>query len=174
MSKEYNQMHEKLVKSKQDFTGMIAYSIYKAEKRDAIRKGIDINEFTKLKLQTNEVKKYKKEAEELVNIFLQAAADEEIKKIKDQLITEVVRITVKGLPTDPWYKRLKNWHNNGAAGVVGNFWTGAIVAIFVWVLADTTTWQKSQDSAKEKIQNIVTPSPVSGDTHSVFNKKKIE
>ncbi|AYM88452.1 hypothetical protein [Pseudoalteromonas agarivorans] len=165
MSKEYNQMHEKLVKNKQDFAGMIAYSIYKAEKRDAIRKGRNVDEFTKLKLQTNEVNKYKKEAEDLVNIFLQAAADEEINRIKEQLIKEVGKITVKGLPTDPWYKRLKNWHNNGAAGVVGNFWTGAIVAIFVWFLAEPNTWKKAEDSAKETLQNIISPSPEIGDAN---------
>ena len=105
MAKSYNQMHEKLVKNKNDFSGMIAYSIYKTEKRDAIRKGRNISEFTKLKLQPNEFKKYKKEAEDLVNIFLQAAADDEIDRIKEQLSKEIVKISVKELPADPWYKK---------------------------------------------------------------------
>lgn len=163
MSKAYNQMHEKLVKNKQDFSGMIAYSIYKAEKRDAIRRGRNVEEFTQLKLQPNEVNKYKKEAEDLVNIFLQAAADEEINRIKEQLIKEVGKITVKGLPSDSFYKKLKCWHNNGAAGVVGNFWTGAIVAIFVWLLADQATWEKAKESAKQAVSNIVAPSKAQSD-----------
>ncbi|WP_165662356.1 hypothetical protein [Oceanimonas sp. MB9] len=165
MSKAYNQMHEKLVKNKQDFAGMIAYSIYKAEKRDAIRRGRNVEEFTKLKLQPNEVNKYKKEAEELVNIFLQTAADEEINKVKEQLIKEVGKITVKGLPSDPLYKKFKSWHNNGAAGVVGNFWTGAIVAIFVWLFADPATWEKAQESAKQAVTNIVAHPTVQSDAN---------
>lgn len=155
MAKSYNQMHEKLVKNKNDFSGMIAYSIYKTEKRDAIRKGRNISEFTQLKLQPNEVKKYKKEAEDLVNIFLQAAADDEIDRIKEQLSKEIVKISVKELPADPWYKKLFRWHNSGASGVVGNFWTGVIIAVFVWFMAEQGAWDSAVDSATSALSNLV-------------------
>jgi len=165
MSKTYNQMHEKLVKNKNDFAGMIAYSIYKTEKREAIKKGRDVEEFTRLKLQTNEVQKYKKEAEDLVNIFLQAAADDEIKRVKDQLTKEIGRITLQGLPSDPWYKKLRSWHNGGAAGVIGNFWTGVIIAAFVWLLADPDSWRNAKDSAQQTIKNIVVEETVVDDAN---------
>ena len=155
MSKTYNQMHEKLVKSKQDFTGMIAYSIYKTEKRDAIKNGINVDEFTRLKLRPNEVKKYKSEAEGLVNLFLQAAADDEIKRVKEQLTKEINQITIKGLPKEPWYKKLACWHNSGAAGVIGNFWTGVIVAVFVWVMADQGAWESAKESAETAVFKVI-------------------
>ncbi|MDS1774059.1 hypothetical protein QX226_22360 [Vibrio vulnificus] len=155
MSKNYNQMHEKLVKNKQDFAGMIAYSIYKTEKRDAIRKGFNVDEFTKIKLTPNEVRKYKKEAEDLVNLLLQASADEEIKRIKEQLAKEINQITIKGLPKEPFYKKLLAWHNGGAAGVIGNFWTGVIVAVFVWFMADQAAWTSAKDSAENAVKNLI-------------------
>ncbi|MCP1497109.1 hypothetical protein J2Y86_001816 [Pseudomonas migulae] len=100
MSDQYNQMHEKLVKTSEDFTGMIAYSIYKAEKREAIKNGLNIVEFTKLKLQSNEIGKYKREADGLVNLFLQAAADEKIKGIKAELARKINKLTLDSLPKD--------------------------------------------------------------------------
>ncbi|MBF7143270.1 MULTISPECIES: hypothetical protein [Pseudomonas] len=58
------------MKNEKDFVGMIAYSIYKSEKRQAIKAGRSMTEFTQLKIQANEIKKYKAEAESLANIFL--------------------------------------------------------------------------------------------------------
>ncbi|WP_375320615.1 hypothetical protein [Aliivibrio logei] len=159
MSNNYNKMHEKLVKNENDFVGMIAYSIYKKEKREAVRQGdVDIEQFMKIKLQTSEIKKYRKEATELTNYFLQSAADDEIKKIKEQLVKGINSLTVKDLPSDGHWTKLKNWHHSGAAGVIGNFWTGVIVAIFVWLLADPTSWENAKDSANEKASSFISQS----------------
>lgn len=152
MSDQYNQMHEKLVKTSEDFTGMIAYSIYKAEKREAIKNGLNIVEFTKLKLQSNEIGKYKREAEGLVNLFLQAAADEKINGIKAELAAKINKLTLDSLPKDPMYKGLFRWHNSGSAGVVGNFWTAVIVAAFVWVFADSSSWNAAKENAINSVK----------------------
>lgn len=147
MSDQYNQMHEKLVKTSEDFTGMIAYSIYKAEKREAIKNGLNIVEFTKIKLQSNEIGKYKREADGLINLFLQAAADEKIKGIKAELAGKINKLTLDSLPKDPIYKGFFRWHNSGSAGVVGNFWTAVIVAVFVWIFADSSSWNTAKENA---------------------------
>ncbi|VVN37097.1 hypothetical protein PS662_05229 [Pseudomonas fluorescens] len=152
MGDQYNQMHERLVKTSEDFTGMIAYSIYKAEKREAIKNGLNIVEFTKLKLQSNEIGKYKREAEGLVNLFLQAAADEKINGVKAELAGQINRLTLDSLPKDPMYKGFFKWHNSGSAGVVGNFWTAVIVAVFVWVFADSSSWNTAKDNAISSVK----------------------
>lgn len=147
MTKDYNKIHEKLVSSKNDFTGMIAYSIYKKEKKDAIKNGLDIEEFIKLKAQRNEIKKYKKEAEDLVNIFLETAADKAIEKVKDELTKKITKLTIEDFPSESSYKRLLAWHNNGAAGIVGNFWTGVVIAVFIWIMAEQGAWTNAKESA---------------------------
>lgn len=162
MSNQYNQMHEKLVKNGKDFVGMIAYSIYKSEKREAIRNGVDIAEFTKLKSQPNEIKKYKAEAESLANIFLQAAADVKLKAVQSQLAEQINKLTVDSLPKEPAYKGFVRWHTSGVAGVVGNFWTAVLVAIFVWMFADQASWDKAKSNAvhaaSSALSKIQTPS----------------
>jgi hypothetical protein len=155
MSKEYNKMYEKLVSNANDFSGMIAYAIYKNEKRTAIKNGRDISEFVRLKLQPNEVRKFKTDADELINRMLQAAADEELNKVKDELGKKIAAITFNDLPKDSKSKSLIKWHNNGAAGIVGNFWTGAIVAISVWLLSDPAVWQQAKDSAYKTAAKLV-------------------
>lgn len=147
MISKYNQMHEKLVKNEKDFVGMIAYSIYKSEKRQAIKAGLNMTEFTKLKIQSNEIKKYKSEAESLANIFLQAAADDKLKNVQGRLAEQISKITLNELPKEHWRKGLWRWHTSGAAGVVGNFWTAVVVAIFVWMFADQASWDKAKNNA---------------------------
>jgi hypothetical protein len=160
-------MHEKLVKNAKDFVGMIAYSIYKSEKREAIRNGVDIASFIKLKSQPNEIKKYKAEAEDLANIFLQSAADFRLKSVQTQLAEQINKLTLNNLPKEPAYKGILRWHTSGAAGVIGNFWTAVIVAIFVWMFADQASWDKAKsnavDAATATITKIQSPSP-SGST----------
>lgn len=149
-------MYEKLVSNSNDFSGMIAYAIYKNEKRTATKNGRNIDEFVNLKIQPNEVRKYKSEADELINRMLQAAADEELNKVKAELGKKIAAITFNDLPKDPNIKSFIKWHNNGAAGIVGNFWTGAIVALFVWLLSDPAVWQQAKHSAYEAAAKLVT------------------
>ena len=150
MSKQYNVMHEKLVKSNKDFSGMIAYAIYKAEKRDAIKSGIEVSNFTQIALQPKAIKKYKKEAEDLVNLLLQAAADEKITKVKEELASKITKLTVESLPKDAWYKPVIKWHNSGTTGVVGNFWTAVILAFFVFLFSDANSWDAAKSNAQLK------------------------
>lgn len=156
MSKNYNQIYEKLVSHENDFSGMIAYAIYKGEKRIAIQKKRDLSEFVNLKTQPNEIKKYKIEADDLINRLLQAAADEELKKVKDELTKKISYITFNDLPKDSKIRSLVKWHNIGAAGIVGNFWTGVLIAIFVWFLSDPVVWQQAKDSAYDAAAKIIT------------------
>lgn len=155
MSKGYNQIYEKLVSNENDFSGMIAYAIYKREKRFAIKNNRDISEFVNLKSQKNELKRYTAEADDLINRLLQAAADEELKKVKDELTKKISAITFDDLPKDSGVKSLLKWHNSGAAGVVGNFWTGVLVAIFVWLWSDPVVWQQAKDSAYEAAAKMI-------------------
>jgi hypothetical protein len=140
-------MHEKLVKNEKDFVGMIAYSIYKSEKRQAIKAGRSMTEFTQLKIQANEIKKYKAEAERLANIFLQAAADDKLKNVQGRLADQISKITLNELPSEHWSKGVWRWHTSGGAGVVGNFWTAVIVAMFVWAFADQSSWDRAKNNA---------------------------
>ena len=152
MSNQYNQMHEKLVKHKKDFVGMIAYSIYKTEKREAVKGGLDIAAFTKIKSQPNEIKKYRAEAVGLATLFLQAAADDKLKVVQDRLASQISNLTLEALPKEPLRKSLMKWHSSGSAGIVGNFWTAVIVAIFVWAFADQSAWNNAKDSAMKTAQ----------------------
>ncbi|WP_152564684.1 hypothetical protein [Aeromonas veronii] len=162
MPSEYNKMHEKLVKNNKDFVGMIAYSIYKAEKREAIRHGRSIKEFTELKNQRNEIMRYKHDAEELANIFLQTAADDEIKKIKGELADKIHNMTLDDLPKDSALVRFKKWHHNGAAGIIGNFWTAVIVAMFVYAFSDAGIWEKAKETAVSKFTTSTSTAPIQG------------
>ncbi|RKJ84387.1 hypothetical protein D6R50_22255 [Aeromonas veronii] len=157
MPPEYNKMHEKLVKNDRDLVGMIAYSIYKVEKRKAICSGLDINGFTKLKTQPHEIASYKQKAEALANLFLQTAADDEIKKIKNELAAKINNIAMEDLPKDSTWKRFTKWHHSGASGVIGNFWTAVIVATFVYFFSDAGMWEKAKETAVSKFM-MSTPS----------------
>ncbi|MGL5486669.1 MAG: hypothetical protein ACRDC6_10310 [Shewanella sp.] len=156
-------MHEKLVKNDRDLVGMIAYSIYKVEKRKAICNGLDINEFTKLKSQSHELASYKQKAEMLANLFLQTAADDEIKKIKNELAAKINNIAMEDLPKDSTWKRLTKWHHSGAAGVIGNFWTAVIVAMFVYMFSDAGLWEKAKETAVSKFMTSTHQAPPDGE-----------
>lgn len=164
MSKEYNQIYEKLVTAENDFVGMIAYAIYKREKRNATRKQLNIDEFLRIKSQPNEIKKYKREAEELVNMLLQAATDEELSRVRTALAKKITAMAIEDLPDEPLHSSLLRWHNAGAAGIIGNFWTGAIVAVFVWFLSDHQAWQQAKESAYKAAAAVILASPSSPQT----------
>ncbi|WP_024953383.1 hypothetical protein [Cobetia crustatorum] len=155
MTQKYNKIHEKLVINENDFEGMIAYSIYKKEKRDAIKKGFDVDEFTRLKLQANEIKKYKKEANELINIFLQTAIDEKIVSIRSQAFESFEKIAQAEMASKPIWKKFTRWHNNGAAGMFGNLWTAIIIALFVFIMSDPDDWKRTKDNAVDNTFSVV-------------------
>lgn len=165
MSKDYNQMYEKLVTSDLDFSGMIAYALYKREKRIATKNQRNIDEFVKLKIQPNEIRKYKTDADNLINLFLQAAADEELQKVKNELTKKISAITFNDLPKNSKLKSMLTWHNNGAAGIVGNFWTGVVVAIFVWILSDPEAWQRAKQSAYQEAAELVAVPDITPNNH---------
>jgi hypothetical protein len=146
VSKEYNQVYEKLVKDQNDFTGMIAYCIYKHEKRLWILKGEDAEQFVKLKLQPHEIIKYNTQADSLLTIAYQANADEEIERIQQSLAQEMINLAKK-TKSEGNISRLLSWHNSGASGIVGNFYTGAVAAIAVWFLSSPEAWSHAVNSA---------------------------
>lgn len=155
MSNKYNQMHEKLVKHKKDFVGMIAYSIYKTEKREAVKRGMDIGAFTSIKIQPHEIKKYRDEADGLATLFLQTAADEKLKGVQSRLADQINNLTLDSLPKNGVFKNLWKWHASGSAGIVGNFWTAVFVAVFVWAFSDPSIWSEAKDSALKTIASRV-------------------
>ncbi|EGR4363181.1 hypothetical protein FXE65_03240 [Vibrio cholerae] len=150
MSKQYNQVFEKLVKNQNDYTGMIAYCIYKDEKRKWMQQGNDAEEFVRLKLMRHELNKYKKSADELLTKVFQANADEEAEKIKNMLSKEMVNVARNSLS-----KRKRDtfieWHHGGIGGVFGNFYTAAIVAFLVSLFASPDSWNAALISAKETV-----------------------
>ncbi|PMM40013.1 hypothetical protein [Vibrio splendidus] len=154
MNKQYNQVFEKLVKNQSDYTGMIAYCIYKNEKRKWMQQGNDAEEFVRLKLMRHELKKYEKSADELLTKVFQANADEEAEKIKNMLSKEMVNVARNSVN-----KRKKDtflaWHHGGVGGVLGNFYTAAIVALFVSVFASPDSWEAALASAKVTVRSWV-------------------
>ena len=153
LSKKYNQVYEKLVKSQNDYTGMIAYCIYKNEKRKWISEGHDADEFVKLKLMTHELAKYKKAADSLLSTAYQANADVEVDKIKKSLANEMITIATHSLDNSK-ASRFKNWHHSGAAGVFGNFYSGLIIAVLVWIFSSPESWRNALASAKSAVINF--------------------
>ncbi|KAA1159523.1 MULTISPECIES: hypothetical protein [Pseudoalteromonas] len=154
MSNQYNKVYEKLVKSQNDYTGMIAYCIYKDEKRKWIQEGHKAEEFVRLKLMKHELKKYEKSADELLTKVFQANADEEADKIQKLLSQEMVAVARKSMNKSRGAK-FWSWHNSGAAGVFGNFYTGAVVAILVWILSTPEAWASAIYSAKETVMRFI-------------------
>ncbi|HDS1735205.1 hypothetical protein [Pseudomonas sp. BP8] len=159
MSEKYNQMHEKLVRNKKDFVGMIAYSIYKTEKREAVKGGMDISAFTRIKSQQHEIKKYRAEADGLATLFLHATADEKLKGVQSRLADQINNLTLDSLPKSGMFKRLWKWHASGSAGIIGNFWTAVFVAVFVWAFSDPSIWGEAKDSALKTIASRVNGQP---------------
>lgn len=152
MNKEYNQVYEKLVKHQNDYTGMIAYCIYKDEKRKWIRQGHGADEFVRLKLMRHELKKYEKAADELLTKVFQVNADEEVEKIKSKLSQEMVNVARDSINKNK-KDRLKSWHHSGVGGVFGNFYTGGIVALLVWIFSSPEAWASAITSAKLTVSN---------------------
>jgi hypothetical protein len=152
VNKKYNQVYEKLVKHKNDYTGMIAYCIYKDEKRKWIRQGEDADEFVRLKLMKHELNKYEKAADELLTKVFQANADVEAEKIKNKLSQEMVNVARDSINKNK-KGRLKAWHHSGVGGVFGNFYTGAIVALLVWIFSSPEAWASAISSAKLTVSN---------------------
>ena len=146
LSKQYNQIYEKLVANQKDYTGMVAYCIYKNEKRKWLRDGNESSEFVKLKLMAHEIAKYRKAADELLTLAYQANAEEEVEKIKKTLATELIGTATKSLGTAKG-SRFWPWHNSGASGVFGNFYTGLVVAAFVWIFSSKEVWLDALKSA---------------------------
>lgn len=147
MSKKYNQVYEKLVKNKNDYTGMIAYCIYKDEKRKWIQQGENAEQFVKLKLQSHELQNYKTQADALLTKAYQANADEEIESIKLSLSQAIIESAKASLSSKGATTHWLPWHKNVATGILGNFWTGVIAASFVWALSSPETWKNAVDSA---------------------------
>ena len=109
--------------------------------------GVDIATFTQIKSQSNEIKKYRDEADGLANLFLQTAADGRLKGVQSRLAEQINSLTLDSLPKEHMFKSFRKWHASGFAGIVGNFWTAVIVAIFVWAFSDPSTWSEAKDSA---------------------------
>ncbi len=152
VSKQYNQVYEKLVKHENDYTGMIAYCIYKDEKRKWIRQGEDADKFVQLKLMKHELNKYEKAADELLTKVFQANADEEAEKIKNKLSQEMINVARDSINKNK-KDRLKSWHHSGVGGVFGNFYTGVIVALLVWIFSSPEAWASAISSAKLTVSN---------------------
>lgn len=168
MTKNYNQIYEKLVKNKVDFVGMIAYSIYKHEKIAKIKNGENISEFIRLKSDKKEIERYRKESEELFNIFIQFSIDENIKNVKNNLVTEINSITLKNLPKNTPCEIFINWHNSGASGIVGNLWTAIITVIFVWLFSSQKTWENTKENAVNNLTDLIKNEKIS-DQKNILN-----
>lgn len=148
-----NRIYSKLVTSQKDFVGMIAYAIYKREKIKLAEAGGDVNAFVKVKNNTAELKRYKKEAEELMEGLLQLTIQEQKKNIEKQISDDLASF-MAGKRKDRW-SRFFSWHNSGAGGLVGNVYTVIVSVVLVYIFSSDTGWASAKTSAIEAFKKLL-------------------
>lgn len=94
--REYNYIYEKLVSDSSDFTGMVAYALYKKEKIDYLKKlkekngNISDDDVSNFHIASDvRLESYTKEAVSLTTDFVNDLIDRKVKMSKE-LITEIV------------------------------------------------------------------------------------
>lgn len=148
-----NRIYSKLVTSQKDFIGMIAYAIYKKEKIKRAEAGEDVKAFVKVKNNSAELKRYKKEAEELMAGLLQLTIQEQTKNIEKQISDDLASF-MAGKRKGKW-SRFFSWHNSGAGGLVGNIYTVLVSVILVYIFSSSDGWNSAKLSAIDAFKKLL-------------------
>ncbi|MGK3142627.1 hypothetical protein [Pantoea sp. C2G6] len=144
-----HKIYSKLVKTKNDYVGMIAYSIYKRDKLAKVKKGEDVSTFVVLKESSVELKRYREEAQEVFNNALKVIVEEKITEREEEIKNNI--LLLGGVKRS----RFWIWHNSGAAGVIGNIYTFLISALIVYIFSSNAGWKAATDSALSFFKSIL-------------------
>ncbi|HCM0916353.1 hypothetical protein EA004_19435 [Vibrio anguillarum] len=160
---KYNVVYEKLVKNNKDIVGLLAYCLYKQSKQQFIREfekqnkrrptdpelanHVNCSEIPKLPM-------YHEEATRSVALLLSQAAaekEEELEKhFKERLWLFINKHEPEGFFERQWHN-LKGLLYGGVGGVFGNFFTTALLVLFLFWAASTETRDGFFSSAKENL-----------------------
>lgn len=130
--KNYNFIYSELVQDQYDFIGKIAYSIYKEDKINYINSfkeknnrepnSEDLGQFIMISSQPNNIDRYRLEAENLLQMFLEhtlsEAIEENTEKVKDNYALIVRNEVEKLKPAGFW---LGIWQNIVSSIVITAF-----------------------------------------------------
>ncbi|MDP1772898.1 MAG: hypothetical protein Q8L15_11495 [Methylobacter sp.] len=148
----YNYIYDKLVEDKNDILGIIAYSIYKRQKIEYLKKfkeennreatQSEINSFKELSNSDTQLEFYRTQAVHLANAFLEEALSEHI-EAKEQEFSIRVHAELSGIKNKFW--------NGVAQSLVGSILFVLFVGIIVFF-----SWSLNQGvgNAIESIFNI--------------------
>lgn len=142
--KSYNFIYSKLVQDQYDFIGKIAYSIYKEDKINYINTIKDKNNrepndnelesFIMISSQDSYIERYRLEAENLLQIFLEhtlsEAIEENIEKVKDNYAITIRNEVNKIKPAGFWIGVLQ--------GIVSSIVITAFFALLLLIINFTT------------------------------------
>ncbi|HDY7722443.1 TPA: hypothetical protein RQK05_004509 [Vibrio vulnificus] len=162
-SPKYNVVYEQLVKSDRDIVGLLAYCLYKKSKQQFIRQfeikngrrptdqelanHVNCSEIPTLQM-------YEDEATRIVKDLLSQAAaekEEELEKhFKDRLWLFINKHEPEGFVERQWHN-IKGLIYGGVGGVFGNFFTTALLILFLFWTASTETKDSFFTSAKENL-----------------------
>lgn len=148
--REYNYIYEKLVKDSTDFTGMVAYGLYKKEKILYLKKLQDKNgKITDDNVRNYHIsseirlENYEKDAVIMINDFISDVVDRKVKMSKE-LITDIVE--KKAGPSG-----MKNW----ARVITQNIAAAFIYSVAIYLLLIFIWFKNSgnENNVRDKILN---------------------
>lgn len=125
----YNLTFDKLVKSKTDIVGMLAYSIYKSELQAHIKAGNSKESFMEVNCNRRGWNRYKKSAEDLAAAFSAEVIDDHIAVIGNSLASKVAEVAQSSIKPEGFSDRFWRWHNSGLAGFVPTFWKIVLISL---------------------------------------------
>ncbi|MEB6537197.1 hypothetical protein MXM51_22060 [Pantoea stewartii] len=144
-----HKIYTRLVKSKSDYVGMIAYSIYKREKLAKINKKQDVASFVALKQNNTELNRYREEAESIFSNALEILVKEKLEE-RNEHIKNNIHLLV-GVKENKFLK----WHNSGAAGIFGNIYTFILSAVIVYIFSSKEGWKAAAESAHVFFKSVL-------------------
>ncbi|HGE8239087.1 hypothetical protein ACTG2S_13000 [Aeromonas sp. 82P] len=162
-SPKYNVVYERLVNNNKDIIGLLAYCLYKQSKQLFIREfeknngkrptdselanHVVCSEIPKLSM-------YREEATRSVSLLLSQAAAEKEEELeehfKERLWLFINKHEPEGFLERQWCN-LKGLIYGGVGGVFGNFFTTALLVLFLFWAASTETRDGFFNSAKENL-----------------------
>jgi hypothetical protein len=160
---EHNVVYQKLVKNDEDIVGQLAYCLYKQSKQQylkafesrnnrrptdvEVRNHVDCAELPALVM-------YKEKATRMVEVLLAQAAQEKQEELeehfKHRLWLFISRHKHESFAERGWHG-FKSLMFGGAGGVVGNFFTTALVLLFLFWAASNASREEFSKSAKESL-----------------------